>query len=214
MWISLFFIVLFVFCMSYIIRQHKRLKMAIHLSRNAHFPITEDEYDGIRTAPGWKGMEPLTEESKGYRQVRLLTFLAIILMSSIVTIIIFTDWFDAAFLNIVYMFIPIMSLIKHHGSFFLLQKGIVFQGFFYPWGSIEYYEIEKIIKWHDLYGYHDKVNNGYKLSIKVKGKFTKPSYIVISNREVLDKVLKDFSKHGLLELEENKGKTTKKVTEQ
>ncbi|WP_240189768.1 hypothetical protein [Bacillus sp. P14.5] len=98
-----------------------------------------------------------------------------------------------SFFFTVYFFFIIISAIKHRGNFFILPKGIILNARYYPVSEVKHYEIEKIKRWHELYGLDERADNGYKLSFKIRNKVIQPNYVIIENDEQLGKI------KGLLE---------------
>jgi hypothetical protein len=162
---------------------------AAEISKSALFPHNEDEFSSILLPTEWKEMTPLTKNTRSYQYVKWGTLIAFILLTVLLMIVLATDWIGSSYFNIAYLFLVIIRLIKHPGNLFIFSNGIILNGKYYPSDQIKYYEIEKIIRWHDLYGLDTRVNNAYKLTINVKRKLIQSNFVVIEDLEHLDQII-------------------------
>lgn len=173
------------------------LKKAAETSKESLFPVKKDEYQSILIPHEWKEMEPINKNSKSYQLAKWGTFAALILLSLLILVVLTTDWLNTSFISFAYFFFVIISAIKHRGNLFILPKGIILNGRYFSNASIKFYEIEKIIRWHELYGLHSRVDNAYKITIKVKGNFFHNHFVVMENPAYLVKIINLLDQQGI-----------------
>ncbi|NMD70398.1 hypothetical protein HHO41_08835 [Bacillus sp. DNRA2] len=183
--------------MYYILWYRINLKKAVEASKDAIFPQPKEELAKILIPAEWKEMQPLTKHSRSYRLVNWGTVLVIILFSGLFTLALVTDWFQSEFLNLIYFFCVAISAIHHPGNFYICQNGLVLNGKYHSFTQVKHYQVEQIIRWHDLYGLDSRVNNAYKLSFDVKNTFTQPNFIVIEDLESLNTIVGLLQKHNI-----------------
>jgi hypothetical protein len=198
---NLLFGIIFLAGIFLLIRFRLNLKKAAESAPAALYPQGPDEFSSVLLPGEWLEMEPLTKESKSYRVVKWGTYAALALLIILLGIVIGTDWLDTQFIMISYMFFAILSAIRHRGNFFILPRGIILNARYYSFSEIKYYETEKIIRWHELYGLDHRVNNGCKLSFKIKNKLFQPNFVVIQNEEHLEKITQLLEKQGVTGVE-------------
>lgn len=192
---DILYIILFILGSYYLLYYRLNLRKAADTSKSALYPKTEDEFRTILLPNEYKEMEPLTKETNSYQYVKWGTWVAILLIAILLLIVLTTDWFESSAFTVVYLFIAIITAIKHRGNLFILQKGIIINGKYYSKNQMKNFETEQIIKWHDLYGLHSRINNAYKLTIKIKNNWFQPSFVVVEDKEHLDRIttlLKQF----------------------
>ncbi len=63
--------------------------------------------------------------------------------------------------------------------------------------QIKQYEMEQIVRWHELYGYDSRVDNAYKLTFKVKQRLFQPNYIVVKDVAHLEKISTLLDQQGI-----------------
>ena len=91
---------------------------------------------------------------------------------------------------------------------FVLPKGIILYGRYFSVHEVQSYQIEKIIKWHELYGLDSRVSNAYKLTIVLKKKFIHRNYIVVKDLAHLEKIMALLNQLGIPgELKMNQAKS-------
>ncbi|WP_123914531.1 hypothetical protein [Bacillus sp. FJAT-42376] len=199
--LNVLYVLLFLGGVYYLIKHRNNVKNAVDLSKQAVYPTTKDEYSSILIPGEWKEMEPISQNARSYQMVKWGTAAAFIMMLGLMWMVFFTDWLEFSFLNLVYMVLIVMNLVKHRGNLFILQSGIVLDGIFYPFKNIKEYEIERITLPHPLYGLHSRLNMSYKLSIRRKNKFSQDHYVVIEDQEHLNRMTDLLDQQGI------KGKT-------
>ncbi|QOR67895.1 hypothetical protein IM538_07120 [Cytobacillus suaedae] len=187
---NIIFIILFLLGSYYLLHYRLNLKKAADTSKNALYPKTEDEFSTILLPNEYKEMEPLTKDAKSYRYVKWGTWVALFLLVSLLMVVLSTDWFESSAFTVVYLFIAIITAIRHRGNLFILEKGIILNGKYYSTNQIKHFETEQIIKWHELYGLHSRINNAYKLSVKLKNNLFQPSFVVIEDKDHLERITK------------------------
>lgn len=142
-------------------------------------------------------MVPFTKGTKSYQYVKWGTMVALILLTVLLWIVLATDWLGSAYFSAAYLFIAIISAIKHPGNLFVLPKGLILNGKYYSVNQIKYYEIEKIIRWHELYGLDSRVNNAYKVTIKAKKKLVQPNFVVVNGLEHFEQIILFLEEVGI-----------------
>ncbi|WP_409252965.1 hypothetical protein V1502_03275 [Bacillus sp. SCS-153A] len=195
--INLFFLLIFGLGIYHLLRYRLNLKKAAETSKEALFPTSKKELSSILLPGEWLEMEPLTKDSTSYRVVKWGTLAALVLLTLLLWVILFTNWVDTMFFSISYLFFLIISAVRHRGNFFVLPGGIILNARYYHFSEIKIYEAEKIIKWHELYGLDPRANNGYKLSFKIKNKLFQPNFLVIQHQEQMEKIWGLLEENGV-----------------
>ncbi|MGE7919102.1 hypothetical protein ACQKM9_09145 [Viridibacillus sp. NPDC093762] len=191
------FTIIFIFGIYYLIRYHINLRKAIQLSKDALYPSKEKEFKSIVIPTEWREMECLSKNTKSYQYVKWGTVVAILLLVILFVIVLLTDVLGTSSFSIVSLFFVIISAIKHRGNLFILANGIIFDSKFYSFSHIIGYEVEKISRWHELYGLDPKINNGYKLTLNIKNKPFLPNFIVVKDHASLEKIVDLLEKEGI-----------------
>jgi hypothetical protein len=198
MFLDFMFTGIFIFAIYYLIRYQLNLKKAAENSQKALYPKTADEFASVLIPAEWKAMEPLTKDTKTYRYVHWGSVMALVLLTILLGIVLFTDWLGSSFFSIAYFFFAIINVIPHRGNLYLFQDGMILNGRYYATKQIGSYKIEEIVRWHELYGLDDRVNYGYKLTFRVKNiRFIQPNFVVITERDQLDKIVDLLKKQGI-----------------
>ncbi|TYR74673.1 hypothetical protein FZC79_14480 [Rossellomorea vietnamensis] len=195
--VEVFLSLIFMVGIFYILRYRFNLKKAAETSNDALYPKSKEEFSSILLPGEWLEMEPLTKDSKSYRIVKWGTYASMILLIMLLGAVLATDWLDSRSFFTVYFFFIIISAIKHRGNFFILPKGIILNARYHPLSEVKHYEIEKIKRWHELYGLDERVNNGYKLSFKIRNKMIQPGYVIIKDEEEAGKIKELLEKKGI-----------------
>ncbi|MGM0827548.1 MAG: hypothetical protein ACQEU4_04910 [Bacillota bacterium] len=202
MWINLFFSVIFIIGIVYLIRFRLNLKYSAEKAVNALFPTNEEDMNSIVIPNEFKVMQPLTKGTKSYQWVKWGTVGVISLLTGLLAVVYWTDMLHQSIFSIVYLFFILISSIKHRGNFYLLAECLILNGYYVPWGRVKGYKVEKIIKWHELYGLDGKINQGYKLEVKVKNKWIQPQFVVVRDQVHLDRILSLLEKQGVQSIKE------------
>jgi hypothetical protein len=197
MMMNILFSVIFVLGVCYLIIYRLNLKKAADLSKDAYYPKKEDEFSSILLPIEWKEMEHLTKDTKSYQYVKWGTVVALVLLTILLWIVLATEWLGSSYFSVVYLFLTIMSAIKHRGNLFILPKGLILNGKYYSSNQIKYYETERIIRWHELYGLNSRVNNAYKLTFTVKNKLFQPNFIMVEDSDHLDQIIHLLDEQGI-----------------
>ncbi|HZH62690.1 MAG TPA: hypothetical protein VEY70_24640, partial [Metabacillus sp.] len=179
----------FIMGITYLIQYRLNIKKAAEMANDAVYPKVKRDYQHILIPNEWKEMEALSKNAKTYKYVKWGTFIALLLLFILLIMVLVTDWLKSSFFSSAYLFFILISSVKHKSCFYILSDGIILDGRYYSTQHIHSYKTEKIIRWHELYGYSTRVDNGYKLSIKVKGTlFSTTTFIVIENQEQLKQI--------------------------
>jgi len=197
MWINLLFSVIFIIGIVYLIRFRLNLKYAAEIAGNSLYPANEEDMNSIVIPSEFKVMQPLTKGTKSYQWVKWGTVGVITLLTALLAVVYWTEMLHQSIFSIVHLFFILISSIKHRGNFYLLADGLILNGYYVPWGRVKGYKVEKIIKWHELYGLDNKINYGFKLEVKVKNKWFQPQFVVVRDQVQLDRVLTLLEKHGV-----------------
>ncbi|MGF3102933.1 hypothetical protein [Rossellomorea sp. DUT-2] len=208
MWINLFFSAIFIIGIVYLIRFRLNLKFSAEKAGNALYPTNEKDMNSIVIPSEFKVMQPLTKGTRSYRWVKWGTVGVITLLTALLAVVYWTDMLHQSIFSIVYLFFILISSIKHRGNFYLLAEGLILNGYYVHWSRVKGYKVEKIIKWHELYGLDDKINQGYKLGVKVKNKWIQPQFVVIRDHDQLDRILTLLEKHGVEDITPRKNRAT------
>lgn len=188
---------MFILGVYYLINYCLRIKKAADLSKDALYPKIDDEFSGILLPAEWKEMEPLAKNTKSYQYVKWGTLIALVLLLVLLWIVLATEWLGSSFFSVVYLFIVIISSIKHRGNLYILSKGIILNGKYYSPNQIKNYQIEKIVRWHELYGLDDRLNNAYKMTFKIKKELFPPNYIVVKDADYLERMILLLDEQGI-----------------
>jgi len=191
------FTVIFICGIYYLILNLLNLKKAADVSKEALYPIKESEFAGIIIPNEWKQMEPLSKNTKSYRYVKWGTVAALGLLSLLFVMVVTTDWFGSSYFSLAYLLFVIINSIRHRGNLFILPKGIILNGKFVSFNQIKHFETEQIVRWHNLYGLDSKVNNAFKLTIKLKRTFFQPHFLVIENAAQLGQISAFLQQKGV-----------------
>ncbi|RFB10199.1 hypothetical protein DZB84_23025 [Bacillus sp. HNG] len=189
MFLNIFFTIVYILGVYYLIQYRMSIKKAVDLSKEALFPQTEEEFRGILIPTEYKEMEPLSKSTRSYKFVKWGTVVAIVVLLGLLIVILTTDFLGSSFFSMAYLFFVIISAIRHRGNLFILPKGIILQGRYFSYSRVKEYEVERIVRWHDLYGINDRMNFSYKLTIKVKGFFPLVNFVVVEKEEHLEKII-------------------------
>lgn len=195
--VDLLFISIFIVGVYYIIRYRFNLKKAVVSSKTAMYPQEPGEFTSILLPGEWKEMEPLDDRSKSYRFVKWGTSAVLMLLLLQLWVVLATDWLDTSFFSAAYLFFVIISAVRHRGNFFILSEGIILNARYYSFSQITYYKTEKVSLGHELYGLDSRVDNGFKLTFNIKNKLFHPDYVIVEDRENLDKITSMLEKHGI-----------------
>ncbi len=142
-------------------------------------------------------MEPLSKTTRSYKLVNWGTFVAIVILLGLLIVVLTTDFLGSSFFSMAYLFFVIISAVRHRGNLFLLPKGIILQGRYFSYSRVKEYKVERIVRWHDLYGIDDRINFSYKLTIKVKGIFPFINFVVVEKEEHLEKIIALLESNGV-----------------
>lgn len=194
--LNLFFVFLLAVGVYFLIRDFLSLKKAAELSAEALYPVGE-QFANVLTDREWKEMKPISKHTKSYRIVKWGTVAALLFVLGMAGIVFLTDLVSSSIFSLVYIFYFYMSAIKHPGNFFILQKGIIVDSKYISLASIKEYSVEKIRRWHALYGYHPKVNNGFKLSFSFKNRLIPSSFVVVAEEKDLDEIIRLLEAQGI-----------------
>ncbi|MCC3358553.1 hypothetical protein [Bacillus sp. REN16] len=198
MFLNILFTIIFILGVYYLIQYRMSIKKAVDLSKEALFPQTEEEFQGILIPTEYKEMEPLSKSTKSYKFVKWGTVIASVVLLGILMVILTTDFLGSSFFSMAYLFFAIISAIRHRGNLFLLPKGIILQGRYFSYSRVREYEVERIVRWHDLYGINDRMNFSYQLTIKVKGFFPLVNFVVVENEAHLEKIIELLEMNGVM----------------
>lgn len=191
------FTLIFIYGIYYLILNLLNLKKAADVSKEAIYPIKESEFAGIIIPNEWKQMEPLSKNTKSYRYVKWGTVAALIMLLLLFLIVVTSDRIGSSYFSLAYLFFIITNSIRHRGNLFILPKGIILNGKFVFFNQIKHVETEQIVRWHDLYGLDSKVNNAYKLTIKLKRTLFQPNFLVVENAAQLEQISAFLQQKGV-----------------
>ncbi|PMC40323.1 hypothetical protein CJ195_01020 [Bacillus sp. UMB0899] len=195
---DILYILIFILGIGYLIQYRLNIKKAAELSHNALFPKGKKDFQHILIPNEWKEMEPLSKNTKTYKYVKWGTFFVLVLLFILLIMVFTTDWLNSSFISSAYLFFVLISAVKHMSCFYVLSDGIILDGKYYSTQQIHSYKTEKIIRWHELYGYSTRVDNAYKLSVKVKGTlFSTTKFVVIDQQEQLNQILNLLDEQGI-----------------
>lgn len=195
---NILFILIFVFGVYYLLQYRFNLKKAVDISKDALYPKKKDEFGSILIPHEWKEMEPITKSIKSYQYVKWGTNIALLVLTVLLWGVLSTEWLGSSYLSVAYLFFVIISAIKHKGNLFVLPNGIILNGKYYSSNKIKSYEIEKIIRWHELYGFNACVDNAYKLTFHVKNKLIQTNFIVVEDFVHLEQIIFLLEKQGII----------------
>ncbi|WML39939.1 hypothetical protein RCG19_22700 [Neobacillus sp. OS1-2] len=191
------FTILFIGGIYYLIRNLVNLKIAADLSAEALYPTNENEFAGIIIPNEWKQMEPLTKNTKSYQYVKWGTLTVLLVLTILLVIVLTTDWIGPPYFSLATLLFLLINSIRHQGNFFILQKGIILNGKFVSFNQIKHCETEQIVRWHALYGLDSKVNNAFRLTIRLKRTFVQPQFLVVENAVQLKKISSILHQKGV-----------------
>lgn len=194
---SILFSLIFVLSVYYLIHYRLNIKKAIDISKDSLYPKNDSEFGSIMLPTEWKEMEPLTKNTKSYQYVKWGTVVALVLLTILFVIVMATDWLEISFFSFAYLFFGIINAIKHRGNLFILPRGLILNGYYYSSNQIKCYETERIVRWHELYGYDSRVDNAYKLTIKVKKKLFQPNFFVVNGLDHLEQIMYLLNVQGI-----------------
>ncbi|MEH7223286.1 hypothetical protein V7112_05665 [Bacillus sp. JJ1566] len=197
MFLNILFTIIFILGVYYLIQYRISIKKAVDLSKVALFPQTADEFRGILIPTEYNEMEPLSKSTRSYKIVKWGTVVAIALLLGLLLVILTTDYLGSSFFSMAYFFFAIISAVRHRGNLFILPKGIILQGRYFSYSRVKEYKVERIVRWHDLYGINDRMNFSYKLTIKVKGFFPLVNFVVIEKDAHLEKIIQLLETNGV-----------------
>ncbi|WP_409274943.1 hypothetical protein V1499_07075 [Neobacillus sp. SCS-31] len=194
---SVLFALLFIIGIYCLIRDCINLKKAIGLAENALFPVTEEDFSSVLIAGEWKIASRLSKRTKSYLIVKWGTAAALILLAALLVIVIYTNWLGSYLFSSAYLFYMLLNAVKHPGNFYIVPNGIILQSKFISSSDIKEYSVERIVRWHALYGLDSRANNGYKVSFDFKNKLTLPDYVVITEKKELETVIELLDAQGI-----------------
>ena len=180
MWITFGFSIIYLICIIYMISYRLNIKKAVERSVEAYYPSAHSTLDNILVPDRWEPMIPLDKRSKSYRIVHWGTPALILLMSILFILVFGMDFLHGSFINFGYIFFTFLVMIRHQGNIYLLNDGVILNGRFFSWNKVKGYRVEKIVKWHELYGLDDRLNNSYKVSLLLKRGIFQPNYVVLT----------------------------------
>jgi hypothetical protein len=199
--VNLLFGVIFISGIYYLVRYRLSLRKAAESAPAAVYPQSKEEFSGILLPGEWLEMEPLNKQSRSYQVVKWGTYAALALLITLLGVVLATDWLETQFFMVSYLFFMILSAIRHRGNFFILPKGVILNSRYYSFSEIKFYETEKIVRWHELYGLDQRADNGFKLTFKIKTKWLQPNYVVIQHPEQLNRITDLLKKQGVAGME-------------
>ncbi|MCM3567644.1 hypothetical protein [Neobacillus mesonae] len=202
--IDIIFLIIFLLGINYLLKNFFNLKKAAEISKDALFPNEKSDYGGIIVPYEWKEMIPLSKKTKSYQYVKWGTIAVCIVLIALLWMVLATDWLDSSYFTLAYVFFWIFNSVKHRGNLFILEDGLILNGKFYHFYQIKDYEIEKIVRWHSLYGLDDKINNAYKLTFKIRSRFTQPQFVIVQQHEQLEKITSFLNQKGIPFFEKEK----------
>lgn len=185
---TILFLIVFIIGIYSLIQHRLNIKKAADYSENALFPSNKEEFRHILIPNEWKEMQPLSKNSRSYQWVKWGTNIIFVILIILLIVVLTSELLGPPILSFSYIFFNLIALVKHQGSFYILSDGLILDGKYISAKEIKHYEVEKIVRWHSLYGLHDRVNNGYKLSFKKKNGFMGSSFVVIEDEEHLKRI--------------------------
>ncbi|MDQ6598627.1 hypothetical protein E2K98_13955 [Bacillus salipaludis] len=191
------FTVIFLLSVIYLIRYRLNLKKAAEISQDALYPLKESEFASLLVPVEWKEMTPLTKHTRSYQYVKWGTVFALLILVVILAIVITTEFLGSSFFSLAYLFYLIISLVRHQGNLYILPNGIIINGKYYSASQIHHYETEQIVRWHELYGYHSRVDNGFKLTFDIKKKTFQPDYMIVEDSSHLRQITDLLDQQGI-----------------
>ncbi len=76
-------------------------------------------------------MAPLTKNTRAYQLVKWGTVAAIFFLIVLLGVVVLTNWLDASYFSVVYLFLLIISAVKHKGNLYVTSNGIILHGKYY-----------------------------------------------------------------------------------
>lgn len=202
---TIIFVAILIIGIYYLIRKFFNLKKAINLARKAMFPVTEEEFSSVLIPREWKTASRLFNQTKSYQLVKWGTIVALIILGVLIVLVVYIDWLSSSLFSSAYLFYMLLNAIKHPGNFFIVPHGIILDSKFIASSEIKDYSVEKIVRWHALYGLDSRADNGYKLSFNFNG-LSPEDYVVITEKKELKMVTELLDAQGIelkIELDES-----------
>ncbi|OCA85960.1 hypothetical protein A8F94_14025 [Bacillus sp. FJAT-27225] len=181
----------------YLIRNFVNLKKAIDLSENALFPVTEEHFSSVLFAGEWKNTARLSKRTRSYQIVKWGTGAALIVLAALLVIVFFTDWLSPSFFSFAYLFFLMLNAVKHPANFYIVPNGIILDSKFIATSDIKEYSVERIVRWHALYGLDSRANYGYKLSFQYNKKLMTSNFMVVTEKKELETVIELLDAQGI-----------------
>ncbi|WP_052342733.1 hypothetical protein [Bacillus sp. EB01] len=194
---TIFFVIIFIVGIYYLIRKFFNLKKAIDLAGNAMFPVTEEGFSSVLIVPEWKTASRLSKQTRSYQLVKWGTIVALIILGVLMVLVIYIDWLSSSLFSSAYLFYFILNTIKHPGNFFVVPNGIILDSKFIAFSDIKEYSVERIVRWHALYGLDSRANNGFKVSFHFNGRLSPGDYVVITEKKELETVIELLDAQGI-----------------
>ncbi|WP_335869510.1 hypothetical protein [Bacillus sp. 2205SS5-2] len=194
----IFYVLLFIGVFIQVIYYRYQLRSSVYLTKQAIFPMEQAQYETIRIAPEWNAMQPFTSTSKRYKWINIITLLILAFVGFLGYFVFIDQAIQEQFILVIYLLASVPGWMKQPGNIYIVKKGVILHGLFYRWSEVKSYEVEKVVKWHSLYGYHEKVNNGYLLKVRIKRKWLQPEAVVFSDKKRLDEALSYFHQQEIV----------------
>ncbi|WP_243387708.1 hypothetical protein [Bacillus kexueae] len=149
----------------------------------------------VRRENDWKAVQPLSRKSKDYLIIHWCAIALPFLYAGILFIIfvfnILDTWF---FIYGNFLLFHILPFLMRRFYFYLLNDGLIIHGVFYHWDKIERVEVEKITKWHPLYGLDKEINDGYRIVFFLNQKMNRKQTIVLVDEEEKNTIVDEIEK--------------------
>ncbi|KUP08609.1 hypothetical protein Q73_05305 [Bacillus coahuilensis m2-6] len=200
------------FTIYFAINSIVHLKKTMVASKSSYFP-NEPEMKSILFPNEWEQMEPVNENSSSYKWVIRGNLIAIV-MTIVIYIILLK--YGPVNLSTLPLFLYIITTVftgfnQRVRNLYIVEHGLIVKNKLYNKEKISFIEIEKIIKWHPLYGLSQEINNGYRIKI-VKRLSLASDIVVITEDKVLDRFIKEAKRMQITVLiQEAVDQTIKKV---
>ncbi|MEI5907480.1 hypothetical protein WAK64_10465 [Bacillus spongiae] len=195
-----FYVLLFTGVCTWLIYYQYQIRKAMQLTEEALFP-QKDQYEKVLTPYAWTEMRPLTKDAKSYKYYNWLTVVIVLLLIAMFYFVFIDKTIQGNVIVTSYLLLSMTNLIRLPASFYLIPNGLILNGFFYPWSKINSYEVERIVKWHSMYGLHEKINNGYCVRFQIKKRWLRPQPIVISDYETFHFINNYLIERGIIQKE-------------
>lgn len=155
-------------------------------------------YQSLCQQNSWKKSQPLLKNTRDYKMIH---WLAIIIPSLFGLTVIGTLLIDrlgvSFFINANMFLLYTLPLFTTKAYFYFFQDGVIINGVCYAWEKLESVQVEKITKWHPLYGLNKDINDGYRIVIHVKRKFFNKHYMIVTDQEEKDDIIKRIEKQQI-----------------